>query len=158
MPGRDRLYRVAAASVFDRLDVEAAAARWTDYVDVVAQRAADLATAHPGLADYVLHGPYEPTTVARFEAVIEWVRGWLPGIPEHLAFVLAPRPVVLTLGYVGDPVLAPVAPWLRRALLRGLDEMVAEGRLPPVAAAVPGHRPVLRHVHSTYLMSEGGGS
>jgi hypothetical protein len=31
-------------------------------------------------------------------------------------------------------VLAPVAPWLRRALLRGLDEMVAEGRLPPVPA------------------------
>jgi AcrR family transcriptional regulator len=134
VPGRDRLYAVAAASVFDRLDVEAAAEGWTDYVDVVAERAADLATAHPGLAAYVLHGPYEPTTVATFEAVIERVRGWLPDIPEHLAFVLASRPVVLTLGYVGDPVLAPVAPWLRRALLRGLDEMVAEGRLPPVPA------------------------
>jgi AcrR family transcriptional regulator len=136
MSGRDELYAAAAAAVFDGLDIDTGAdvATWTDYVDVIAQRTFELAKRHPGLRDYVLYGPYEPSTVATFEALIERVRGWLPDVPEHLAFVITSRPVVLSLGYLDDPVLEPVAPWLRRALLRGLDEMIAEGPPPPVPA------------------------
>jgi AcrR family transcriptional regulator len=124
--GREQLYTAAAATVFDRLDLEADADTWTGYVDEIAERCAELARAHPGLRDYVLHGPYEPSTVAVFEALIARVRSWLPDVSEHLAFVLASRPVVATLGYLGDPVLEPAAGWLRTALLRGLDQMVTD--------------------------------
>ena len=72
-----------------------------------------------------LRRPYEPSTVALFESLITRVRGWLPAISEDAAFVVASRPVVMTLGYVGDPVLEAAAPWLRRSLLRGIDEQLA---------------------------------
>jgi AcrR family transcriptional regulator len=136
VPARDLLFAQAAASVFDRLDIEADADDWTGYVDVIAQRTFDLAARHPGLRDYVFAGPYEPSTVAIFEALIERVRGWLPDVPEHVAFVVVSRPILMGLGYLGDPVLEPQVPWLRGALLRGLETMLAEGSLPP-APAVP---------------------
>jgi hypothetical protein len=69
--------------------------------------------------------------VAVFEELVARVWGWLPGIPEHLAWVVASRPLVTSLAYLGDPVLEATAPWLRRALLRGLDELLATGPLPP---------------------------
>jgi hypothetical protein len=90
--GRDELCAVAAATVFDRLDIDAEADWWAGYVDAVAQRTFDLARRHPGLRDYVLHGPYEPSTVATFEALIDRVRVWLPDVAEHLAFVVVSRP------------------------------------------------------------------
>lgn len=131
VPGRDALYTRAAAAVFEQLDIEADADHWTDYVDVVAQRAFDLAARHPGLREYVFDGPYEPTTVATFEALIDRVQRWLPDLSDHLAFVAVSRPILLGLGYLGDPVLEPLTPWLRRALLHGLDAMLTEGPLPP---------------------------
>jgi AcrR family transcriptional regulator len=129
---RNRLFTAAAAAVFEQLDIEVDATWWTDYVDEIATRCVELATRHPGLRDYVLFGPYEPATVATFEALINRVRSWLPDIDEHLAWVVASRPVVASLGYLGDPVLEPVAPWLRAALLRGIDDAIAAGDLPPV--------------------------
>lgn len=132
--GRDELYRLAAASVFEQLDVDVDATAWTDYVDVIAERCFDLAKAHPGLRDYLLYGPYEASTVTIFEALVDRVQTWLPDIGEHLAYVIASRPVVATLAYLDDPVLEPAAPWLRRALLDGLDRSVAAGDLPPAPA------------------------
>jgi AcrR family transcriptional regulator len=129
--GRDALFAKAAAAALERLDVEADADHWTGYVEIVAQRTFDLASQHPGLREYVFDGPYEPTTVATFEALIDRVRRWLPDLSEQLAFVAVSRPVLLGLAYLGDPVLEPVVPWLRQALLRGLDAMITEGPLPP---------------------------
>jgi len=131
VPGRDVLYAKAAAAVFDRLDIDADADTWTDYIDVVAQRAVDLAARHPGLREYVFSGPYEPTTVATFEALIARVRRWLPDLTEHAAFVVTSRPILLGLTYLGDPVLEPVTPWLRRALLHGLATALTNGDVPP---------------------------
>lgn len=128
---RDELYASAADSVFSRLDVDVAAASWADYVDEVAARAVALASAHPGLREYVLHGPYEPATIETFEVVVARVRGWLPDISEHVAFLVASRPMVVSLAQIGDPVLEPAVPWLRRALLHGLDASLAAGELPP---------------------------
>jgi AcrR family transcriptional regulator len=132
---RNRLFVAACAEVFARLDIDIDAEGWTAYVDEVAERCVDLAGRHPGLRDYILLGPYEPSTIATFEALIDRVRGWLPGIDEHLAFVVASRPVVASLSYLGDPVFEPVAPWLRQALLRGLDDSIRAGTLPPVPDA-----------------------
>lgn len=137
VPSRDALLAKAAAAVFDRLDIDAEAATWTDYVDVVAQRAFDLAARHPGLREYVFDGPYEPSTVATFEALIARVRRWLPDVDEHVAFVAVSRPILLGLGYIGDPVLEPTAPWLRRALLRGIDAMLTDGTPPPPSPPPP---------------------
>jgi AcrR family transcriptional regulator len=134
VPGRDALFAKAAAVVFARLDVEADANTWTGYVDVVAQRAFDLAAAHPGLREYVFAGPYEPSTVGIFEALIARVRGWRPEMSEHLAFLVVSRPLLLGLGYLGDPVLEPAVPWLRRALLRGLEATLADEPDPPEPA------------------------
>jgi AcrR family transcriptional regulator len=134
VPARELLFAQAAATVFAELDIDAEADGWPGYVEVIAQRAFDLAARHPGLRDYVFAGPYEPSTVATFEALIERVRGWLPDVPEHVVFVVVSRPILLGLGYLGDPVFEPLVPWLRGALLRGLETMLAEGSLPPAPA------------------------
>jgi AcrR family transcriptional regulator len=128
--GRDALWAEAAATVFARRAVEADAEAWTDYVDLMAERAATLARAHPGLRDYVLYGPYHPSSLPVFQAMIDAVRARLPGISEDLGFVLASRPFVLSLGYVDDPLFDPMGPWLRRALLTGLDQALADGQPP----------------------------
>jgi AcrR family transcriptional regulator len=132
---RNRLFTAACAQVFSQLDIEIEADTWTAYVDEVAERCVDLARRHRGLRDYILLGPYESSTIATFEALINRVRGWLPAIDEHLAYVVASRPVVASLSYLDDPVFEPVAPWLRQALLRGLDESIRAGTLPPVPDA-----------------------
>jgi AcrR family transcriptional regulator len=132
---RDELFTAAAATVFERLDIDSDARTWSDYVDTIAQRTFDLAADNPGLREYVLWGPYAATTVTTFETLVARVQAWLPDIPEHLAWVLASRPVVLSLGYLGDPVLEPMAPWLRRALLRGMADLLATEPPPPAPAA-----------------------
>ena len=128
--GRDQLYSIAAAEAFAELDVEVDADGWSTYVDTIAERVVDLVRRHPGLREYVLQGPYEPSTIAIFEALVDATRRWLPDVSEDVAFVVASRPVVLSLGYIGDPVLEPATPWIRRALLRGIDDQLAEGSAP----------------------------
>ena len=131
---RNRLFTLAAAAMFDQLDLEVGpqveAGGWTRYIDEIARRCVELASRHPGLRDYVLLGPYEPSTIATFEALIAHVLAWLPDLDEHLAFVLASRPIVASLSYLGDPVFEELAPWLRQALLRGLDESIRAGEIP----------------------------
>lgn len=133
---REALWALAAARAFSALDVEAEAEGWEAYVDLVAERTVALARRHPGLREYLWFGPYEPTTVATFEAMIARVLRWLPDAGEDLAFVLVSRPVVASLAYIGDPVLEPLAPWLRRALIRGMADLLATED-PPPAPAVP---------------------
>ncbi len=133
--GREQLYWAAAASVFATLDVDARdAGTWAQYVDEVASRVGVLAQQHPGLREYVLLGPYEPSTLERFESIVAHVRRLRPDITDHVAFIVASRPVVLTLEYVGNPVFEPNVAWMRRALIRGFDEMIADGPMPPAPA------------------------
>ncbi len=135
VPTREALWSLAAARAFEELDVEADADGWGSYVDLVAERTVALARRHRGLREYLYAGPYEPATLATFEALITRVRQWLPDVDEHLAFVLVSRPVVTSLAYIGDPVLEPLAPWLRRALIRGMADLLATGPPPPTPAA-----------------------
>jgi hypothetical protein len=62
------------------------------------------------------------------------------GTPDHVAWALASRPVVLSLAYLGDPVLEPMVPWL----LRGLDELAGAGSFPE-APPVPWLSKLRRH-------------
>jgi AcrR family transcriptional regulator len=135
VPTREALWSMAAARAFAALDVEAEADGWGSYVDLVAERTVALARRHPGLREYLYAGPYEPSTIATYEALIARVRRWLPDIDEHLAFVLVSRPVVTSLAYIGDPVLEPMAPWLRRSLIRGMADLLATEPPPPTPAA-----------------------
>jgi len=136
VPTREALWAVAAARVFEELDTEADADGWEAYVDLVAGRTVELARRHPGLREYLYAGPFEPSTIATYEALTARVRSWLPEVSEHLAFVLVSRPLVASLSYLGDPVLEPVAPWLRRALIRGMADLLAT-EPPPRTPAAP---------------------
>ena len=135
VPTREALWSTAAARAFAALDVEAEADGWEGYVDLAAERTVALARRHPGLREYLYAGPYEPSTIATFEALIARVRQWLPDIDEHLAFVLVSRPVATSLASIGDPVLEPMAPWLRRALIRGMADLLATEPPPPTPDA-----------------------
>jgi AcrR family transcriptional regulator len=135
VPTREALWSLAAARVFEALDVEVEADGWEAYVDLVAGRTAELAARHPGLREYLYAGPFAPSTIATYEAMIARVQAWLPEIDDHLAFVLVSRPVMASLTYVGDPVLEPMAPWLRRALIRGMADLLATEPPPPTPDA-----------------------
>jgi AcrR family transcriptional regulator len=129
-PSREALYAAAASDVFTRLDIESDVASWRDYVDVVSQRVFDLCAANAGLRDYVLFGPYSAGTIEVFEALVARTRSRLPEVSEIVAWVLVSRPFVQGLMYLGDPVLEPMAPWIRQAMLVGLDDLVSRGELP----------------------------
>lgn len=131
VPTREALWSMAAARVFGELDVEADAAGWEEYVDLVAERTVALARRHPGLQEYLYAGPYEPSTIATYEALIARVHRFVPELDDHVAFVLVSRPLMASLTYIGDPVLEPVAPWLRRALIRGMADLLATEPPPP---------------------------
>lgn len=144
VPTRGALWSLAAARVVEELDVEVEAATWQEYVDLVAGRIVELARRHPGLREYLYAGPYEPSTIATYEAMIDRVRRWLPEVDDHLAFVLVSRPLMASLTYVGDPVLEPYAPWLRRALIRGMAEQLATEPPPPAPPPEASWRTKLR--------------
>lgn len=142
VPTREALWSIAAARVFEALDVEADAAGWEDYVDLVAGRTVELARRHPGLREYLYAGPFEPSTIATYEALTARVHAFLPELDDHLAFVLVSRPLMFSLTYIGDPVLEPLAPWLRRALIRGMADLLATE--PPPATPSASWRTKLR--------------
>ena len=135
VPTREALWARAAARVFEALDVEADTDGWEGYVDRVAERTVELARRHPGLRAYLYAGPYEPSTIATYEALIARVRRFRPDVDDDLAFVLVSRPLIAGLGYLDDPVLEPVGPWLRRALIRGMADLLATEPPPPTSAA-----------------------
>lgn len=128
---REDLYALAAARVVEQLDVRVDTDHWVDYVDEVARRASDLAARYPGLRTYFFWGPYEPSTVRIFETLIGEVQARLLDLTEDEAFVLVSRPTILSLEYMDDPFMGPVAAWLRRALLAGLDALLSAGERPP---------------------------
>jgi AcrR family transcriptional regulator len=127
---RQELLIAAAGQVFEGLDLECDAPTWTEYIEVLSERVVALAVAHPGLADYVLWGPYTEGTLALFERLVARVQAYLPDVPDHVAWALASRPFVLGLTYLGDPLLEPLAPWIRKALIEGLASLVEAGELP----------------------------
>ena len=134
--GRDELYAVASASVLAGLDLEIEARTWVDYVDEAARRIVALARTHPGLAAYVLFGPYQPSTLDVFERMLGRVRGYVGSIDENVVWMITSRPVTTSLTHIGDPVLESASPWLRRSLLDGLDARLRAGELPdPVDAS-----------------------
>jgi AcrR family transcriptional regulator len=129
VPTREALWSMAAARVVERLDVEVEADGWEEYVDRISERAVALAREHRGLAEYLWFGPFEPSTVATYEELVARVQGFVPEIDDHVAFLLVSRPLMASLTYIGDPV--PSGPWLRRALIRGMADLLATEPPPP---------------------------
>jgi AcrR family transcriptional regulator len=127
---REGLFAAGAAAVLAQLDTSSDAESWSELVEVVAERTLVLAREHPGLGEYVLRGPYAPSTIEVFESLVGQVRDRVPEAPAHVAWVLASRPVVLGLMYLDAPVLEPMTAWLRQALIRGLEAQVDEGAFP----------------------------
>jgi hypothetical protein len=44
-------------------------------------------------------------TLEIFESLVARVQQWLPDVPDHVAWAVASRPVVMSLSYLGDPVI-----------------------------------------------------
>lgn len=137
---RERLHSLACAAVYSRLDVVAPqAVSWSGYLEVIANRAVELAIAHPGLARYINEGPYEDDTLRVQEAIIDEVVSRYPGISRDTGYVLASRVIGTSMLYassadVRNPVvadaLAALLPWMRRALLSGMAAALASGDVP----------------------------
>jgi AcrR family transcriptional regulator len=131
VPTRAALWSIAAAWVVEQLDVDIDAAGWEEYVERVCEGAVALARRHRGLAEYLWFGPFEPSTVATYEVLVARIQAFLPDVDDHVAFLLVSRPLMASLTYLGDPVLEPSGPWLRRALIRGMAELLATEPPPP---------------------------
>ncbi|GAA1115162.1 TetR/AcrR family transcriptional regulator [Nocardiopsis composta] len=139
-----RLYSLTCARIFDRLDLDANdAATWHDYLLTIGLRFTDLVTAHPGLEDYVLRGPYERTTLDRFEHIMGELLRRDASLTRPAAHLLGSR--ILTLGAAmrtsplqryPDGTAPPsgpqreVAAWTLRAFLVGAEELASRGELP----------------------------
>lgn len=146
----NRLYSLTAARVFDRLDVVVGQeSGWTGYLLVVGMRFARLVKSCPGLDDYVLHGPYEPSTVDQFSRIIAELTARDPSMPRTTAHLVGSRVLTLAATMASSPVerydagfVAPPGPyedlveWTIRAFLRGAVQLLDESA-PPVLQPTP---------------------
>ena len=142
----NRLYSLTAARIFDRLDLSVEdAPTWQDYLLVLGRRFAGLVTAHPGIDDYVLRGPYERTTLIQFERIIDQLTLRDPAIPRHSAHLLGSRTLTLSatmhatsLERYPEGTTPPPGPyvevveWTLRAFLRGAGQLLDEDQVPVV--------------------------
>lgn len=140
--GRDAVFAMACASIFQQLDTTVEVSDWMEYVDSMAERTIELARAHPGLRQYIYYGPYEESSVRMFETLVSKTRALLPSISEEVAFLLISRPMILGLAHIDDPFVESASGWLRRSLLIGMNEQMRRGTLPPGEA--PSWRGLLR--------------
>jgi len=137
VPSRERLYSLACDAVWSTVDVAAAPGEpWSGYLRLVADRASALARRHRGLAPYVLAGPYEPGTVAVFDAMIAEVASRSPVLTPDHAYVMVARTLHAALVYdLAHPDVvaanATTAAWHVRALIDGMSAAVERGELPP---------------------------
>lgn len=139
----DRLYSLACARVFERLDLVADAASWQDYLLTIGERFAELVETYPGVEDYVLRGPYERSTLDRFERIMTEVIDREPSMTRPMAHLLGSRMLTLAAAMPAStldrraPETAPAAAapravreWTLRATILGAAELIARGDIP----------------------------
>lgn len=134
-----RLYSRTAAQIFERLDCTVDSQDWRDYLRTIASRFAELVQAHPGVEDYVLRGPYEASTLDRFERIMTELLARDPRQDRRVAHLLGSR--ILNLATMlapavgrddGSPSQVQVYEWTIDAFLIGADALIDEGRVPEV--------------------------
>ena len=92
----DRLYSLACARAFGRLQLDSDSKSWQDYLRTLGQRFAELVTATPGLEDYVLRGPYEERTLEQFERIMNEVLLRKPEFDRATAHLLGSRTLIIS--------------------------------------------------------------
>lgn len=138
VPTRDRLQSLAADLAWSEVVTAApATVTWEDYCRVLADRAADVAVRHPGVATYVMAGPYEPATVSSFERAMAELTARQPQFDVDRSYVVISRVLHVALGYVSirNEIVrranAGLWRWHLDALVDGMAAAVARGDLPP---------------------------
>ncbi|MEV5831459.1 hypothetical protein AB0L25_38415 [Spirillospora sp. NPDC052242] len=140
----DRLYALACARVFGRLEVDAPAERtWQGYLRVIAERFTALLKQSPGVEDYVLRGPYERATLGVFEQIMDELMSRDPRLDRRAAHLLGSRLLTLTAAlrpprrnrypnaeYPHTDIYDGKAAWTIEAFLLGADMLIAAGDLP----------------------------
>ena len=163
----DRLYALACARVFGRLQVDAPGEKsWQGYLRVLAARFTGLLKQSPGVEDYVLRGPYERATLEVFERIMEELIGRDPRLDRKAAHVLGSRLLTLTAAlrpprqnrypnaeYPHSDLYDGQATWTIEAFLLGADALIAAGNLPE---AVP--TPDAERTHLDVPDADGGRS
>lgn len=137
--GRDDLYYRACDRVFATMsldiDPDADDGTWSAYMDVISERAVDLAAAHPGLADYLFYGPFGPETHRIFSTLVAEVQHRRAGpdggeLDGNTGYLLASRAFISSLSLAEFPEYRRAGTWLRRSLMLGMEQQVAAGNLP----------------------------
>ncbi|WP_143542655.1 MULTISPECIES: TetR/AcrR family transcriptional regulator [Rhodococcus] len=141
----DRLYSLACARAFGRLQLDSDSKSWQDYLRTLGQRFAELVTATPGLEDYVLRGPYEERTLEQFERIMNEVLLRKPEFDRATAHLLGSRTLIMSAAlhtparnrypdsqYPKPETLSAVVSWTLDAFLVGAEKMIDSGLVPTV--------------------------
>lgn len=134
---RERIHSLACDALWSRLDrIVSPQSPWHSYLGTIVGRAGDLATRHPGLAEYVTHGPYEPGTIAVFDELIAGVCERESQLTAGQGFVVVSRALHMGLGYLfGQLDVVDVnrnaVRWVTDSLLDGMAATIDRGHLPP---------------------------
>lgn len=141
VPTRDRLQSLAADRAWAEVDTAApGATTWQQYCHELARRGATAAERHPGLAAYVMTGPYEPATVASFERAMAELVARQPQLHVDQAYVVISRVLHAALGAAaaGSAAVRAVNAGIRRwhldVLIDGIAAATERGDLPPAVA------------------------
>lgn len=140
----DRLYAMACARVFDRLNLDAdEEPSWQGYLRVLSTRFTALLKESPGVEDYVLRGPYEQSTLNVFERIIAELTRRDARLDRRAAHVLGSRLLTLTAAlrpprrnrypnkqYPHSEIYDDQVSWTIEAFLIGADQLIGAGQLP----------------------------
>lgn len=141
----DRLYSLACARVFGRLELNSDMDSWQDYLRLIGQRFATLVMENPGLEDYVLRGPYEKRTLDQFETIMSEIRSREPEFDRPTAHLLGSRVLIISAA-THTPACrcqpesqtpqcerrSEVASWTLDAFLAGAELLINDSRVPSV--------------------------
>lgn len=141
----ERLYSLACARAFDRIDLASDATAWQDYLRVVSARFGRIVDAHPGVEDYVLRGPYEQSTLDRFDRIITELEHRDPRMDRRTAHLVGSRTLILTAAMripgrtrysesnrPDADRISEATRWTLDAFFAGADSLIEEGRVPEV--------------------------
>ena len=134
--GRDELYRLTCDRLFSTISLETDPAQdsgtWMDYMDAVSDRAVTLATAHPGFTEYLFYGPFGPESQRIYRTFVDEVMRRRPGLDPNAAYFVASRTFMSSLTTASVPGWQDAGTWLRRSLMIGMEQQVADGSLPTI--------------------------
>jgi AcrR family transcriptional regulator len=139
---RDRLRALVAARHVESMSVQTSDGSWTGYLLNLALRTRALVIEWPGVANYLLAGPYTTATIAVFDRITDELAARRPDATRRSASLAASRVVCLTAAFshagmfdhahartTGSDQLE-LFHWTVDALIGGMDHAVRQGNLP----------------------------